>query len=755
MECQIWGGAANGILPVAEDGSIPEMYKAILPGSQIDDVKGIGHDLEMSLSDVVDPNYPREADRDQLAVGLLPYKPTEKQPLVEVVNLPKNDPWYGIYLACLGKLPEGINSDIIRAGSWQRDISFSDFVEIQNMTLTGSLDDLLSRMNPAKHTITPRQLSMVQLSYAATASTAIRSGRPVLPERWYARYDAGPNILVVCSPGSLDDVTLLWNLRSAHGDFYAVPIGIPYAEFSAEAVSKVISDPGLARNGISPNSLYITSCSVSTHDISEHLGGMSGVFVCSPDELLSFGTVLGWSREDVLVWKDGCASFKPLDPAPHRETLFQRNLNRLLIMRFDVAVEDSPLPASADYRVKSPNGIFYNGSYNSWSSLRDGERIRSVQWPSRGLIAKSLASIRGLRFRESAPGIAARILAEMIGDLNDLGMLCHAPLLRLLESMAARQGFNWYKERARREGHEVDPVESVGSSIDELTEKTFQDFKNVLGNSDKATRYWLAWAEKASVILKGFRIQCPECGAKQWLPIKSFTPPIICRGCSKTIDFPFGDEPIAKFQYRLSEQTRRVYEVDAIGHLLAARFFHWIFEVGSKGRLIGMHPGMSIFRSDGGNEIGEADLLMLTRMGEFVPIEVKRTAKGLNESEIQKLDILSGALKSSWSGVVVCQYARNVDETLSTSLVTRNSDGTYRRMALTYDQLLDPHPIWALGSDPFAIRKLTEEEITEREKEFVTSLKRRAEEPDAGWQAYLMLHRHPRSQSNSQNSSGA
>lgn len=755
LECQIWGGAANVILPVADDGSIPEMYRAILTGSQIDGVKGLGYNPEMSLSDAVDLNYSREVDRDQLAVGLLPYKPTGKQPLVEVANLSKNDPWCEIYLACLGKLPEQIDPDIVRTGNWRQDINFSDFVEIQNMSLTGSLDDLLSRMNPAVHAVTPRQLSMLQLSYAGTASTAIRSGHPVLPEPWYARYDAGPNILVVCSPGSLDDVTLLWNLRSAHGDFYAVPIGIPYAEFSPEAVRKVISDPGLARNGISPNSLYITSCSVSTHDISEHLGGMSGVSVCPPDELLSFGTVLGWSREDVLVWKDGGASFKPLDLAPHRETLFQRNLNRLLTMQFDVAVEDSPLPASADYRVNSTNGIFYNGSYNSWSSPRDGERIRSVQWPSHGLIAKSLASIRGLRFRESAPGIAARILAEMIGDLNDLGMLCHAPLLRLLESMAARQGFNWYKERARREGHEVDPAESVGSSIDELPEKTFQDFKKVFDNSDKATKYWLSWAEKASVILKGFRIQCPECGAKQWIPIKSFAPPIICRGCSKTIDFPFGDESVAKFQYRLSEQSRRVYEVDAIGHLLAARFFHWIFEAGSKGQLIGMHPGMSVFKTDDGNEIGEADLMMLTRMGEFVPIEVKRTAKGLNENEIRKLDILSGALKSPWNGVAVCQYARDVDETSLTSLVTRNRDGTYQRIALTYDQLLDPHPIWALGGDPFVIRKLTDKEIAEREKEFVTSLKRRAEEPDTDWQAYLMLYRHSRPQSNNQNGSNS
>lgn len=72
---------------------------------------------------------------------------------------------------------------------------------------------------------------------------------------------------------------------------------------------------------------------------------------------------------------------------------------------------------------------------------------------------------------------------------------------------------------------------------------------------------------------------------------------------------------------------------------------------------------MNVFKTDDGNEIGEADLKMLTRVGEFVPIEMKRTAEGLNENEIRKLNILSGALGSPWNGVAVCQYARDVDET--------------------------------------------------------------------------------------------
>lgn len=740
LECQLWGGASNVILPIHSSGSVPEMYRAILPGSQIDDVHGAGYDPEMSLAGEIDPNQARDVSRSQLAAGLLPFRSAETTTPLEVITLEADDPWRGIYLTCLGKLSEKIDPEIVKAGGWLPEIDFTDFVEVRRATTTGSLDDLLTRMWPEERVFTPRQLSMINLSYASTASTSIRSDRPVLPQPWFARYDAGPNVLVVCSPDSLDDLALLWNLRAAHGDFYATPIGIPSGEFSASTLQKLISAPGIARHGFSTTTLYVTSCSLSTDELSDALSGIRGVSVRPPSDMLMFGSVLGWSRDDVLTWKDGRASFKSLDSGRYREILDRRNINDLLIMQFDISVEESPIPISDDYRVDPHNGAFYNGSHTRWSSLRYGDKISSVEWPSREVVANSLASIRNLRLSESAPGIAARILVEMLGGLSDVYLLCHSPLLRLLESMAARQGFNWYKDRLRQAGIETHPGDSVGSSIDELPEKSFHDFKRVLGNSDAATKYWLAWAERSSVIIKGFPLQCPRCGAKQWIPIGNFTPPVTCRGCAKAIDFPFGDRPTIDFKYRLSEQIRRVYEVDAMGHILVARFFESMFGFGPQSQLIGMHPGMSVFPSEGNTEIGEADLLMLTRWGDFIPIEVKRTAAGLTQSEVGKLDSLATAMRSPWSGVAACQYARETGDLLD-SLATRNADGTHLRLALTYDLLLKPHPIWALGDDPFAPKELNDEEIATREKDFVTALVTRAKESNVDWLAYSMLRR--------------
>ena len=51
------------------------------------------------------------------------------------------------------------------------------------------------------------------------------------------------------------------------------------------------------------------------------------------------------------------------------------------------------------------------------------------------------------------------------------------------------------------------------------------------------------------------------------------------------MDTPFGDRPLINFKYRLSERLRRVYEHDAVGHLLTMRYFKSIFGSASGSRL--------------------------------------------------------------------------------------------------------------------------------------------------------------------------
>lgn len=126
------------------------------------------------------------------------------------------DPWRPIYAACLGCLPEAPTPELLSAGRLRPELTFKDFLRIELVHVSGELDDLLARIS-ADGRITPRQLSMQHLAYGNAGSTALRSKPDLLPSPGFDRYDAGPNVIVPCSPGSLDDLALLWSLRGAHG----------------------------------------------------------------------------------------------------------------------------------------------------------------------------------------------------------------------------------------------------------------------------------------------------------------------------------------------------------------------------------------------------------------------------------------------------------------------------------------------------------------------------------------------------------
>ncbi|MFF7291122.1 zinc-ribbon domain-containing protein [Microbacterium sp. NPDC008134] len=404
-ECQLWGGASHVVVPLDSAGNISDLYRNRLRGSQIDSVHGAAYDHTMAFDTTLDLAAQRDLSRYQLAVGLLAYGGSNDVPPLEIVTLGADDPWRLIYLACLGSLPDHIDPNIVRHGNWVPDLTFDDFVDVRRVETTGSLEDLLTRTWPRTPTITPRRLSMWTLSYASTASSQIRSAQPILPKTQFARYDAGPNIVVVCSPGSLDDLALLWNLRAAHGDFYATPIGLPSSALSPQSLSSLSAEGGLARHGISASSLYVTSCSVPLEDLAAAATCVADIAVVAPDDLLMFGTVLGWTRDEVLVWEDGRASYKALDMSRHGEILEKRNINEALMLHFDARAEDSPLPVSDDYRIDS----FHDGAHSHWASPRFADKISQLEWPSRELMAQSLASIRDLELKESAPTSARKI----------------------------------------------------------------------------------------------------------------------------------------------------------------------------------------------------------------------------------------------------------------------------------------------------------------------------------------------------------
>ncbi|MCX4478395.1 hypothetical protein OOK44_18415 [Streptomyces cellulosae] len=733
-QCQIWGGAVAPLVPLNADETVSREYARILPGSAIDGIAGLHPHNLFHLADAkVTPIRDLDAHGPQLVLTLLEFGKAESYRPVEVVELDSADPWQMIYASCLGLLPEKPDAALLQSHNLVPELAFEDIIRVNRVRVKGSLDDLLRRLN-SREVISPRKLSMLQLAYGDAGSTTIRTSRVVLPDDNAARLDAGPSVVVICSPGDIRDVALLWNLRGAKGDAASLPVGIPRDEATPERIQQLMRDPGTPRNGIPANGLYLTSASLSEREIRSLIGGeIPRVGIASYEEMLHLGYPGSISRNEVLVWREGKTAFVPLPASMHRDFFAHGILSPTVSMHADVRVLESPFPEGPDVRAIDLNLAYRAGGYSVQVPHRKRNEARELLWPSRFLMARTVASRRGFDIRESEPGRAAKILLSGLPSIADLSNLAHAPLLRMLEEMAARQGFGWYKNRLRARGQQADPIDSVGPTTDELPEKTFNEFKKALGNSDKATKAWLHWAEKYHLILKGFQLVCDACEAKQWVPVAAFAPPIICRGCARQMPTPFGDRSNVEFRYRLSERLRRVYEQDAMGHLLVARYFYLLLRTGRKGRLIGLHPGIEAHKKDEVRTEGEADVLLFTRRSEFIPVEVKRTVSGLTEKEVSKLEFLADFMHSPWSAVAFCQYGCEVDESVARGLASYTPEAGHSRVVLSYDQLLERHPIWGLGGDPFEWQVITESDIASREDRFIRDLVRHLSGEKSDW----------------------
>lgn len=736
--CQVWGGAAWPLIPLDQNGHPARPYNRILEGAAIDHLLGL-HPFDFPfLEDAKLEGGIDETGRNwQLALALLEYKPTPNLPVVEVVELDRGDPWRDIYTVCLGALPARPSEALLRAGRLRESITFEDFVEVRRLNIAGGLADLLQRMSFDSPT-TPRTMSMVHLS--PTKLVGVGYARwATLRGLHGSSQDDGSRVVVVCRPESVEDVTLLWNIRGAHGDYRPFPLGIPVQEVNPQTLGQLSSASSANLHGGARNRIYLTSASLSEEELQSLIApyDMQEAVVVPYESALTIGHGGGWVREEVVNWSEGLALITPLPLDSHSELFATRAFGDVARTYFDIYLTNSPLPIAEDVRFIGNGFTFRAGSATSWGVASNRAEVKEIRWPTRLDLAQSIGARRGLEITESEPGAACRHALEGLGHIAWIGNLAHAPLLALLETMAARQGFNWFKERLRTAGLSTTNSEAVAPSVDQLPDKSFHDFKRALGNNETATKYWLLWAEKARLITKGFTLACDSCGGKQWIPVSAFVPPLRCRSCTRVMETPFGERPNIDFKYRLAEPLRRIYDQDAMGHLLAMRYLGLLIGTGGRGSLIGLHPGMEVRRQGSNQVAGEADVLLLTKTADFVPIEVKRSASGVTSQEVAKLDALCDLLKAPWSAVAACQYNRDAEQDLS-AFQTPAKRASYSRVALTYDAMLDPTPVWLMSRDPFEWSPLSDEEIASREATFVGHLVEQRGQPLSLWQSELL-----------------
>lgn len=705
---QVWGGANRPILPIKADGHVDDIYVPHIRGGNIDRIAGQTFESRNKVSPAV-TEHPLENYRDILSVMTISEGVSPDKIRVITTDLDTSDPWKMIYDVCLGSLPVEPDAELISNSQLVSNLTFDQFISVTRETIAGSLEDLLQRLGDRQRH-SPREISMNKLRYGSGPNSGIRSGDQPIPRPEINRLDAGPNIIVICSPGDIRDYALLWNLRCAHGDKYAVPIGVPVDEFSNENVQKIHSDLNWNHNGMGLHNLYVTSASVSVADLEKQMGSYherSFRFV-EPDTLVAMGPASAMVAKTIAVFDNGQAALSPTNLFPSSDIPYTAGIQSSF--KLDVYVDKHPLPSSHYFDVETFNERYHSGGVTLSFNVDRLDTV-TINWPSTHWVLKNLIKRRNLHSKNSAPGLAAVTFLEALGGTSGVRFLQHAPLLKLLQEMSNRHGASW----ARSQGRVSDDANVTAPTAEELIEVNFEKFNAAFNDKGQSTRNWLDWAEERRIIVKGFPITCENCAAKQWVPVSAFAPPLVCKGCARIIERPFPRE-LVKFTYRLGEPLRRVYEHDAMGHLLSIYYFDVLLSR-SLG-VIGFHPGVEFIKDGESSPVGEADCLIMSAAGDCIPVEAKKSFGGVVPAELNKLEKLAESLGSPWTVVAVTGYANSAPEDFST-LENREVPGSAYRVILTYDKLLDSHPQWTLGGDPFEWSPLSDEQIIEREKSFI------------------------------------
>ena len=578
-------------------------------------------------------------------------------------------------------------------------------IPIRRTSTVGSLDDLLGRLADPKP-ITPRQFSTLHLASGSNPNTGyLGPDHSGVPSRWEQMTAAGPNVIVVQSPDSVEDFALLWNLRCQWGDWRPMPIGVPQGQLDAEALRKLY-EPGIATSfGLGGGHLYLVSETVDQPTLAALASQSAGVEVAQPADLLRLGSAPCRRRTQVQVWTDGTARVTPIDEADRTVT---SAVPRLASLWMSVNVPDVLVPTVGPLRSSFGPDYQYGRAQVQVSSVRTSETCE-VRWPTTWTSLSASALSLGLDVKESQAGIAAMNLIRALGDIWQVRHLCDPQIIALLYRLAERSGMSWWKERWARveqrlkaEGKSDEEIHALADELgrDELAvappsegrQLAESEFRRCIGRRG-ATDRWLEWAEQRRIVVKGVELDCPNCRAPFWLPVQEMAPPQTCPGCGRTLQRPYRSD-LVKFKYRIGEVLRKCLDSDALGHVLALR---WLYQLFERSGLVGVHPGVEFLRD--GEVIGEADVLLLFWDGSMIPVEVKRRAAGFGAEAAAKLDLISETLRADFD--VICVMA-SLDECGGVEAFKRSLPER-PRFLLTLEQLISRYAVWMVGANPFEV----------------------------------------------------
>lgn len=698
--CQVWGGAGAPLFSTAS-GHVPDyLLRAALEG-EVDGFIG-----EPPLAPGSMPYIEQAMGAwDYPAAVIAAHRPRDEHLPIEVVDLDPADPWRLPYLGVLGTIPDELDENLADMAGVDR-FAYDRVFPFQRVAVNGSLDDLLTRLQ-SRSVNTPRRMSSFYLASGQDPNNGFYGGHTGLPDRAKAAQAAGPNIVVVMSPESVDDFALLWNLRAAWGDRRAMPIGVPRQYLDAKALDRIHAPGVTTFFGWSGGRLYLTSASLDREQLEKIAAQTYAAEVADPSDLLRLGPAPSRPHRSVQAWSEGSARIVLLTDEDRNVLAETRHRPPSLVAAVNVPAR--PAPPIGSLRSEIFAGLIGGAvPLEAGSKLGRNDAVE-VRWPSGWTLLDGAAEDRGLDVRASQPGIAAMALLRALGDVGEAYFLSDPAIIEMLYTLAELSGMSWWKQRWARVQEAWDAEKRPTSDFEEFAAKhgrdlpviaaphdgrtlTFSAIQKCVGSRD-ATKKWITWALRRRLLVKGVALSCENCRAPFWVPEGELAPPHVCPGCGRVVDQPFGPDTLT-FSYRLGEVVRRCLEVDALGHVLALR---WLTELFGDHGLIGAHPGVEFIRD--GAIVAEIDVVLLLRDGSLIPVEVKRRATGFDEAANAQLDAISDLLVAPFDVVSVMESVPGDHKvrTLMREVPARP------RFLLTGEHLSMGRVMWPMGANPFDV----------------------------------------------------